>query len=145
MIVVFLRPVFDPAILMFTKCIHIWIQSLVDNGFNYDWHTGLSVEALSELYTELQVWIIYVVTWSKKALWRSASTVFVAAQDASDIAVGGWLGLIGGCESVLVRKRNRRGEYKVGQRSVQRGQDTHPEDVLDPEGMLGARTSLGQS
>ena len=112
--VVSLRPVFDPAALMFTKYMYIWIQSLVDNGFSYDWHTHLSSEAQSELL----VWITYAVTWSKKALWRSASTVFVAAQDASDTAVGGWLGLLGGCESVLVRKRNRRGEYKVSQHSV---------------------------
>jgi hypothetical protein len=56
---------------MFTKYMYIWIQFLVDNGFSYDWHTHLSSEAQSEL----QVWITYAVTWSKKALWRSASTV----------------------------------------------------------------------
>ena len=28
------------------------------------------------------------------------------------------LGLFGGCESVLVRKRNRSGEYRVSQHSV---------------------------
>ena len=112
--VVSLRPVFDPAALMFTKYMYIRIPSLVDNGSNDDWHTHLS----SEAQFELQVWITYAVTWSKKTLWRSASTVSVAAQDASDTAVGGWLGMFGGCESVLVRKRNRRGEYRVSQYSA---------------------------
>ena len=119
--VVSLRPMFDPAALMFTKYMYTWIQSLVDNGFSYDWHTHLSSEAQSEL----QVWITYAATWSKKALWRSAGTMSVVAQDASDTAVGDWLDLFGGCESVLVRKRNRMGEYRVSQHSVWFTEDIH--------------------
>ena len=64
--VVSLRPVFDPAALMFTRHMYIWIQSLVDNGFSYDWHTFLS----SEVVTELEVWIAFATPWSRKALWR---------------------------------------------------------------------------
>ena len=65
--VVSLRPVFDPAALMFTKYIYIWIQSLIDAGSSYDWHHPLSLEAKSEL----GVWVSHAVEWARKALWRT--------------------------------------------------------------------------
>ena len=112
--VVSMRPVYDPAALCFTKYIYIWIQSLIDSGHSYDWHIPLSDQARAEL----QVWIDYAVAWSRKALWRTACTVWIAAQDASDTAVGGWFGLYGGSESVRVGKRTRKGEYKLSQHTV---------------------------
>ena len=112
--VVSMRPVYDPAALCFTKYVYVWIQSLIDSGHTWDSHHALSPEARAEL----QVWIDYAVTWCRKALWRSTGTVWVAAQDASDTAVGGWFGLFGGTESVRVCKRNRRGEYKVSMHTV---------------------------
>lgn len=112
--VVSMRPVYDPAALCFTKYIYIWIQSLIDSGHSYDWHQPLSTEARAEL----QVWIDYAVAWSRKALWRSASTVWIAAQDASDTAVGGWFGLYSSSASVSVGKRTRKGEYKLSQHTV---------------------------
>jgi hypothetical protein len=112
--VVSMRPVYDPAALCFTKHIYIWIQSLIDSGHSYDWHFPLSVEARAEL----QVWIDYAEAWSRKALWRATSTVWIAAQDASDTAVGGWFGLYSGSESVRVGKRTRKGEYKLSQHTV---------------------------
>ena len=78
--VVSMRPVYDPIALCFTKYMYIWLQSLIDSGHSYDWHTPLSDQARDEL----QVRIDYAVAWSRKALWRTAYTIWIAAQDASD-------------------------------------------------------------
>ena len=78
----------------------------------------MSLSLSAEARIELQVWIDYAVAWSRKALWRSASTVWVAAQDTSDTAVGGWFGLYSGSASIRVGKRTRKGEYKLSQHTV---------------------------
>ena len=60
--IVSMRPMYDPAALCFTKYIYIWIQSLINSGYSYDWYQPLSAEARAEL----QVWIDYAVAWSRK-------------------------------------------------------------------------------
>ena len=112
--VVSMRPVYDPVALCFTKYMYIWLQSLIDSGHSYDCHFPLGAEAR----VELQVWIDYAVAWSRKALWRSAGTVWVAAQDASDIVGGGWFGLYSGGAPVRVGKRTRKGEYMLSRHTV---------------------------
>ena len=111
--IVSLRPVYDPAALLFTKDMYRWLQSLVEET-GWDWYAELSVEAK----TEVHVWVDFAVEWGRKALWSTAPITWVGAQDAGDTGVGGWLGKMGACERRVVTKRNRKGEKKVTEHNV---------------------------
>ena len=116
--IVSLRPVYDPAALLFTKDMYRWLQRLVDER-GWDWYEVLSAEAK----TEVQVWVDHGEEWGRKALWSTELITWVGAQDAGDAGVGGWVGKLGSCQQRTVTKRNRKGEVKVTVHNVWFPQD----------------------
>ena len=91
-----LRPCLDPVSLLFTRYLNIWIQSVAEE-FSWDWRAELSVDAKYEL----KVWKGWFETWKSRPLWPGGQPEMLMAQDASDTAVGGWLGVFNGeCRSL---------------------------------------------
>jgi hypothetical protein len=92
--IVSLRPVFDPMALLFTKHMYIWI-SQVSESCGWDRRQVLDGQAREEV----RVWKTWLPRWLRKPLWSDGvPPVWVQAQDASDKAVGGWLGHLGGMD-----------------------------------------------
>ena len=98
--IVSLRPVFDPMALLFTKFLYIWAQSRAELK-GWHWHWKLED---GEARSEVQVWVDFAVAWSVKPLWQLSPPDLVQAQDASDSAVGGWLGPYCGVSEVWLEK-----------------------------------------
>lgn len=98
--IVSLRPVFDPMALLFTKHMYIFVTRISDER-GWDYRTTLEGEARSEV----KVWVDWLDRWIRKPLWSDGQPpVWVQAQDASDVGVGGWLGKLGGLTRELDRK-----------------------------------------
>ena len=93
--IVSLRPCMDPMALMFTRHLNIWIQRAVDDR-GWDWRIELGEEARRELRT----WKGWFAKWKTRTLWPRGTPELLMAQDASDTAVGGWLGVFNG-ESII--------------------------------------------
>ncbi len=89
--IVSLRPCLDPMALLFTRHLNIWIQRVVDQ-FGWDWREVLDGEAREEL----KVWKGWFPHWKTRPLWPRGEPEMLMAQDASDTAVGGWLGVFNG-------------------------------------------------
>ena len=93
--IVSLRPVYDPAALLFAKDMYRWLQSLrLVEEKGWDWYAALSADAK----VEVQVWVDFAVEWDRNALWSTAPITWVGAQDADETGVGDWLGKMGTCE-----------------------------------------------
>jgi hypothetical protein len=99
--IVSLRPVLDPMAMMFTRHMNIWIQSVSD-VFNWDWRTTLSPEAKEEL----KIWKGWFSQWNAAPIWKQGSPDLLMAQDASDVAVEGWLGVFRGTKGQTDHKGN---------------------------------------
>jgi len=98
--IVSLRPVFDPMALLFTKHMYIWLTR-VQESVGWDYRVGLE----PEVRQEFRIWKVWLPRWVRKSLWSNgAPPVWVQAQDASDSAVGGWLGMLGGLGLELDKK-----------------------------------------
>jgi hypothetical protein len=97
--IVSLRPCLDPMAMLFTRHLNIWIQNTAEE-FGWDWRAALSLEARHEL----RVWLGWFPKWYSKTLWPGGEPELLMAQDASDQAVGGWLGVFNGEESQLDNK-----------------------------------------
>ena len=84
------RPVFDPMALLFTREMYVWVQSVVDSR-GWDWRC----EKSEGLQTELLVWFAHLPDWRVRVLFSVVSDPdFVVVQDASDRAVGGFVGTV---------------------------------------------------
>ena len=84
------RPVFDPMALLFTREMYVWVQGMVDSR-GWDWRAGKS----EGLQTELLVWAAHLAEWKVRPLFNvTAEPDMLMAQDASDRAVGGFVGSI---------------------------------------------------
>jgi len=122
--IVSLRPCLDPMALMFTRHINIWIQRVVDQS-GWDWREVLGDEARREL----RVWMGWFPQWCVRPLWREGEPEMLMAQDASDTAVGGWLGSFNGERSVTDNKGR---QHWIGEVAYEEG-------VLEAAGRLHAQ------
>jgi hypothetical protein len=83
-----LRLVLDPMALLFTRHLFMWVQKMLDSGCGWDWQGKLTEEAKEEI----RIWQAKFNDWKARPLWPKGKPQLIQAQDASDTAVGGWLG-----------------------------------------------------
>ena len=87
--IVSLRPCLDPMALMFTKHMCTWVVNQVQiEGNSWDWRSRLGMEAREEV----KVWAMCLDEWKDRPIWVIGNPDLAQAQDASDTAVGGWIG-----------------------------------------------------
>ena len=89
--------------LLFTKHSYAWIQIQCDIG---GWETWDKDAVVPELVKgELRVWKLHFEEWNGSAIWVTGDPSWVQAQDASDRAVGGWIGIFSGTVPMSVKGR----------------------------------------
>ena len=89
--IVALRPCLDPMAMLFTRQLNIEVARAVDST-GWDWRVKLGEGAREEL----KIWLACYEGWKAKPIWVTGQPTKVQAQDASDTAVGGWLGDLSG-------------------------------------------------
>lgn len=98
--IVSLRPCLDPMALMFTRHLYVLIRRLEEQ---YGWDWWYLWEDNDPAKHELGVWLTNFQRWKARGIWSSGEPHLVQAQDASDTAVGGWIGELGGAGVGIVR------------------------------------------
>jgi hypothetical protein len=106
--IVSLRPCLDPMALLFTRYLNIWIQGVAEQ-YGWDWRVELEGKAREEL----KIWKGWFTRWHTRPLWPEGEPEMLMAQDASDSAVGGWLGIFNGERSVVDGKGRQHWVGKV--------------------------------